>query len=809
MLELASFARQIAPQKTVLFLGAGASVPSGAPTAEQLCRYLEDSLAKGRRISTDFAELCSLLEQRYSREALVSAVRNRLKNLIPTGGLLALPDFGWHSIYTTNFDTLVELAYLKAEKPIVAIRSNLEYGHLETDDGTPFFKLHGCITEDVIDGAKARMTLTETDFDLSSKYRELLFRRLEFEMTSKDVVVVGYSLRDPDLSSSLKEAARLHQQAGTPGRLLALIYERDEDRAALMEMRGITVAFGGIDELFHELTAAAPRALSITPPSSLTTMLPTNLRSATIDILHAKEQASNPRRLFEGSPASYADIKAGITFKRSAEQLLTDLLLGSDLLSITLVGAAGVGKTTLARRIVYNLASTDFYAWEHRPEFTLRPATWLSVASSLAERNQKGVLLVDDSPSHQREVNNLLEGLLAARLTTTLKLLLVAEKSQWAPRSKSPVIFKHGRIETLSRLDSFEMNNLLNLAERDRIRDLVEPQFAQRSRAARLEYLKQRCHSDMFVALKNIFGSELLDHIILREYAALSEAGLAREQEIYRIVAGLEVAGVKVHRQFLVRLLNISVHDIARVLEVLDGIVEEYDLSADEGLFGWRTRHLVISEILTRYKFYDPAERLALFENAVGHMNPAVPLEARGLKDLCVGSGGIRSLPNPSDRISLYSRLVELMPWERVPRHRLVREYLDEQDLGAANDCLREAFDIVGFDPPLHRYKVLLQIARAEHTEGLLPEDRRALLMQAWDLVIEGIGRQRSDKYAYLVSWDVARAFSNLLQDDSYVDQALIAIRIGYEKLLDPEMETRLRDIENQAFMIRARKKVP
>ena len=69
----------------------------------------------------------------------------------------------------------------------------------------------------------------------------------------------------------------------------------------------------------------------------------------------------------------------------------------------------------------------------------------------------------------------------------------------------------------------------------------------------------------MFVCLRSIFASESFDDIILREYASLAP----NLQDIYRYVAAMENAGVKVHRQLLIRLLNIPASTISSALDAL------------------------------------------------------------------------------------------------------------------------------------------------------------------------------------------------------------------------------------------------
>lgn len=86
---------------------------------------------------------------RFGRAPVIAAVRNALQHLEPTGGLLDLPNFDWASIFTTNFDRLIETAYRRHKKPLNSIRSNYDWGRSENSEGITLYKLHGCISQDL------------------------------------------------------------------------------------------------------------------------------------------------------------------------------------------------------------------------------------------------------------------------------------------------------------------------------------------------------------------------------------------------------------------------------------------------------------------------------------------------------------------------------------------------------------------------------------------------------------------------------------------------------------------------------------
>ena len=113
LLRLDELVRLVSPHETSLMLGAGASVSSGAPTGAQLAKYLASKLPLPPE-GDDLAEICGIFENRRGRKELVSVLREKLIDLQPTQGMLALPSFNWHAIYTTNFDRLVERSYASA-----------------------------------------------------------------------------------------------------------------------------------------------------------------------------------------------------------------------------------------------------------------------------------------------------------------------------------------------------------------------------------------------------------------------------------------------------------------------------------------------------------------------------------------------------------------------------------------------------------------------------------------------------------------------------------------------------------------------
>ena len=783
-IKISDIAAAIDPKDTVLFFGSGSSIPSGAPSVNDLLGTMSSAFS----IPCDgytLSELAGVIEMKEGRKPLIQHLRKCLENVHPTGSLLNFPLYEWKSIYTTNYDNLIEDAYAAANVEIESVSSNFDFQLSKKPDAIKLLKIHGTIEKDEVDGVHSRIIISDNDYDLTSEYRETLYDSLKNDLNQSDLVIIGYSLSDQHIRDIVNRALDIHSKSYNPKSIYLVLYTEDENRAILHERRGVKVAFGGIDQFVIALQECIDPKMHAPESANDALEVASRIRPMTTDIAHeigmSKKDAS---AMFNGWPASFADIKSGLTFQRSAYSNIVDSLNGNDKHAVVLLGPSGIGKTTLAKQVLLKFSESGWYCWQHKEEHTLLPDDWVKVAKQLKTDGKSGILFVDDAHLHLFGLNILADAL-GSEGIRNLQLFLISSRNMWNPRVKSSVFFQSGTNFQIKSLDLYEIASLLNLVDSCAdLKPLVENSFAGFSRAERKRRLTVRCESDTFVCLKNVFGSEKFDDIILREFASLD----SELQEIYKIIAAMESSGINVHRQLIVRVLGIDAGSIGSILDKLTDIIREHVVSERQGIYGWKGRHPVIMDIVAKYKMTDLGKFEKLFENVIENVVPTYDIEIRTIRQLCGFEKGVGRFPDKHVRNKLLRRMISKVPGERIPRHRLIRNLIDINEVEKAETEIRLFENDFRVDGPVYRYKILLLIARAERTPGLMDEDRLAILQQAHSLAVSGCEKFRDNKDMLRIYCDVGMEIFKRSGEMTVLDQALDKLKAAEERIGDPEL---------------------
>jgi hypothetical protein len=202
-------ARIIQDGNCVLFLGAGVSLDSGAPSGRELAEELSARFFPMESVSTDFGAVCEAVDANFSRKTLNEFMIERFRGPVPRGALLSIPRYHWKSIYTMNFDTLLEDAYRQATEAAQKVHpffSDKDAVSLLAPGEIALYKLHGCLSRP--NSREGRLTLTSDDIALVGESRQRLLNRLLDDASDYTIFYVGFARADRDFRGVLLDVAR-------------------------------------------------------------------------------------------------------------------------------------------------------------------------------------------------------------------------------------------------------------------------------------------------------------------------------------------------------------------------------------------------------------------------------------------------------------------------------------------------------------------------------------------------------------------------------------------------------------------------
>ena len=196
--------------QVILFLGAGFSLKAGAPSGRKLVEAikskmtdaeLKDEWEEERNAPKEWslAKVSGVYERLYDRESMLAIIEDAMHftidNLEDHRNLTLIPHF--HTIITTNYDTLLEDTY---GDECHVIRTASDCINKPTDK-TSIYKIHGDFQ------AKEQIILTDDDYTefFESKRGNSLWAAVKDELLSHDVLFIGYSLDDTNIFKILQE----------------------------------------------------------------------------------------------------------------------------------------------------------------------------------------------------------------------------------------------------------------------------------------------------------------------------------------------------------------------------------------------------------------------------------------------------------------------------------------------------------------------------------------------------------------------------------------------------------------------------
>lgn len=224
------YSKKMMDGNAALFIGAGLSCPAGFVEWNELLKEIAEDL--GLKIEREY-DLIALaqyhLNERSSRTKLnEKLIEEFTKNAKPTENHSLIARLPIHTIWTTNYDTLIEDAIREEYKHVdVKITSNnIAQPHPGTD--VTIFKMHGDISQ------PNEAVLTKDDYEKYPINRELFTIRLKGDLTSHTFLFIGFSFSDPNIDYILSRIKNLLGQ-NTPVHYCIIIKPKQKPKPSPIE----------------------------------------------------------------------------------------------------------------------------------------------------------------------------------------------------------------------------------------------------------------------------------------------------------------------------------------------------------------------------------------------------------------------------------------------------------------------------------------------------------------------------------------------------------------------------------------------
>jgi len=138
--------------------------------------------------------IASAFERKFGRVQLIESIRSALHidHVEPGAAHLAFTELPFDTIYTTNFDLLLEDSFLQARKPFRSIVGELQMPFHGGPLTATIIKMHGDLRHE------EHMIVNTTDYDGYLDNYPVIATHLSAQLITRTALYIGYSLSDPD-----------------------------------------------------------------------------------------------------------------------------------------------------------------------------------------------------------------------------------------------------------------------------------------------------------------------------------------------------------------------------------------------------------------------------------------------------------------------------------------------------------------------------------------------------------------------------------------------------------------------------------
>ncbi|WP_447939676.1 P-loop NTPase [Pseudoxanthomonas mexicana] len=719
--------------RAVLFLGAGASLGAEdgqghkIPGTDDLGKLIRDEFLDDTYAHLDFIQICDFAATARSSRELQKFIHDTLEPFQPAPFHKKIPTFYWAGLATTNFDLIVERAYIAQPNKLQNLRPLLRdtpdfMDSLQRNDVT-YVKLHGCITTH--EQTNPGMVFSTERIVRHKEGRASQFSQLLEWAKTKTLIFAGYSLRDFNLRYLLDEIVR--DGDTRPKHYVIKKGVLAAEKQYWAERRFIFLD-SPFEDFINELDIAIPenvRKLAVarsTAPTSLTKFIASSRQESTTlknyiqtGAEHVTTETTSPsgnaQKFFNGFDQGWYPIEAGLDVPRQ----LSDTILQEEIVIphtsgaphlVVLKAHAGAGKSVALRRLAWEAARRL-----GKVVFFIPASGYVNIQAiqEIAELTQETVyIFIEDITL----VSDAIAALIASVKGTKRHLVIVggARFNEWNIRSQSLETAVSAEYE-LKYLTHREAEGLLEKLEKsDCLGELKHLPQDQRLKKFEEVYGRQ-----LLVALHEATRNSQFREIILNEYKNIVPA---EAQVLYADICALHRFGSPVRAGLISRVHGIGFEQFQdRFFKPLEQVVA-LEMDGRSGDWVYRARHPYIAEILYLQVFSTAQERFDNHVKLISRLNPAYSYDRRIIADLLRGNKLADAFPEIRMGIAIYETALEALGEDAHLYHQqgiyLMRRAGSIGDLTLSEQALDAASELAPTDRTIKHSLAELALTRAK-----------------------------------------------------------------------------------------------
>ncbi|WP_373943245.1 SIR2 family protein [Polaribacter sejongensis] len=605
------------------------------PTGKQLANLIAEKFLGADYLDMDLQYVSEIAISETDLITVQKFIADIFKEFKPGKHHLRIPLYRWQSIYTTNYDLIIENAYDKVREKQQTLATFVKNGERIRDkmvipNSIMYNKLHGSITD--IQDINLPLILTPDQYVDHRENRSNLFDRLKAESNEYPILFVGFSFADLDIRQTLKELEKLGSARPRSFMIGPNITDAEQRLWDQKKISSIKLTFKDFIEILKDEITDNERLLSGVIKKNFTHPIKNKFQSGVkepsdrlmefldrdIIYIHANlaEENTDPKIFYKGYFEGWDPIIKNYDVQRNiTDSILSEVFLIEEEDRLTeqelylIKGNAGSGKTVLLHRLAWEASVTfDNLCLYYKSDVSIEYNRLSELYQLVKERIY---LFIDNVTEKADDVEYILTKAKKDKIPLTI---ISAERTNvWNVVGERLTILLN-RSYTLGYLNDKEINDLIDLLAKYKSLGYLTGKSIEKQREA----LSEKSGRELLVALYEATAGKPFPDIVMDEYKSIPSE---EAQNLYLTICMFHRIGTYARAGNISRLHNISFSYFKdELFKPLESVVYNHrNYVINDYVF--TTRHQYIAELVFEQVLVDQDARFQKYINVINSLD--------------------------------------------------------------------------------------------------------------------------------------------------------------------------------------------